>query len=109
MLARETRGFFVPAKRATDKMNLVRCHRFAIARPAENNAALAFAARNRLRRRPNEDGVINRVLIESAAVLHFVAERYEKFFNLLLVTKAGVIAPQRNFHALRVAQRFNAG
>src|SRR5260370_32207556 len=93
-LAGGTRGLFVQAKRAGDKMTLVCGHRFAIAGAAENNAALAFAARNRLRRRSNEDGIINRVLIESAAVFHFVAERYEKFFDLFLVTKAGVTAPE---------------
>ena len=44
MLARETRDFFVPAKSAANAMNFVRRHRFAVARPAENNPAFALAA-----------------------------------------------------------------
>jgi hypothetical protein len=75
-------------------VNLIRGHRLAVARSAENNAPFAFATRNRFRCRPNEEGIIDRIFTESPAVFHFVAERREKFFNLLLVTKAGVIASE---------------
>ena len=91
VLARKAGSFLVPAKRATDKMNLVRGHRFAVARSAKNDAALAFAPCNHFCGGPNEKGIVYRVFVESAAVLHFVAERGQEFFDLLLVTKAGVI------------------
>src|SRR4051812_16631437 len=97
-MPRELGRLFVPAKRATHTVHLVRYHRLTIARTAEDNAAIALAARDCFRRRANEERIIHRFFTERAEVLHLMPERAEQFFYLLLVTKAGVIGTERNFH-----------
>src|SRR5437899_2144387 len=49
MLAGKPGRFFIPAKRTTHAMNLVRYHRFAVARAAEHNATFTFGACHCLR------------------------------------------------------------
>jgi hypothetical protein len=99
MLPRKPRRFFIPAKRAAHAMHFVRHHRFAVARSAEHNPALALAARHRFRRGADKKRVIDGFFIKRAEVFHFVPERAEQFFHLFLVAKTGVIRPERDFHA----------
>jgi hypothetical protein len=98
VLARKPRHLLIPAKGAANPVDFVRDHRLAIARSSKDNAAIAFAARDCLRGRTNENRIIHRFLAESPKIFHFVAELGEKSFYLLFVTKAGVIAAKRNFH-----------
>src|SRR6266702_3533407 len=72
VLARKPGGFFVPAKRATHTVNFVRCHRLAVPRSAENDAALTFATCDEFGCRPNEKRIIDRVFAERAAIFHFM-------------------------------------
>src|SRR6266487_2226041 len=99
MLAGKPGRFFIPAKRATHAMNLVRYHRFAVARAAEHNATFAFAARHCFCRRANKERLIDRFLIERAEVFYFVTECAEQFFHFLFVAKSGVIGAKSNLHA----------
>src|SRR5260370_7558042 len=108
MLAGEPGRFFIPAKRATHAMNLVRYHRFAVARAAEHNATFAFAARDRFCRRANEKRIIDRFLIERAEVFNFVTECAEQFFHSLFVPKTGVILAYRTFHYENLLSRIRA-
>jgi hypothetical protein len=98
MLTGKPGRFFSPAKRATHAMNLVRYHRFAVARSAEHDPALALTARYRFRRGPDEKRVIDGFLIKGAEVFHFVPERAEQFLHFFLVPKTGVIRAKRYFH-----------
>src|SRR5262249_7694580 len=98
MLTRQSRDFLVPPKRQTNPMHFVRRHRFAIARSAKNDPALAFAARDRFGRRPNEERIIDRLFTERPAIFHFVTERAEQLLHLLFVTETCVIGAERNFH-----------
>src|SRR5207249_6880668 len=100
MLAGEPGRFFIPAKRATAAMSLVRYHRFAVARAAEHNATFTFAACHCLRGWANEKRIIYRFLTERAEVFYFVTECAEQFFHFLFVAKSGVICAERNFHVL---------
>src|SRR5438067_1432587 len=74
MLTRKPGHLFVPTKRATHAVNFVRRHRFSISRSAKHNSALAFAARDRFRRWPDKNGIINRVLAKRSAVFHFMSK-----------------------------------
>src|SRR5438270_12821541 len=91
MLAGKPGRFFIPAKRATHAMNLVRYHRFAVARAAEHNATFAFAARDCFRGWANKERVIDRFLTERAEVFYFVSESIEQFSYALFVAKSGVV------------------
>jgi hypothetical protein len=99
MFPRKPGRFFIPAKCAAHAMHFVRYHRFAIARSAEHDPALALTARYRFRRGTDEKRVIDRFLIKCAEVFHFVPEPAEQFFHLFFVPKTGVIRPERDFHA----------
>jgi hypothetical protein len=79
-------------------MDLVRGHRFSVARAAEDDTAIALAASHCFRGRPNEKRIVNGFLAERAAVLHFVSERDEQFLHLFLVPKPGVICAKGYFH-----------
>src|SRR5438105_14124160 len=98
MLAGEPGRFFIPAKGATHAMNLVRYHRFAVARAAEHNATFAFAARDCFRGWANKERVIDRFLTERAEVFYFVSESIEQFSYALFVAKSGVVRAERTFH-----------
>src|SRR5438105_12483614 len=100
MLAGKPGRFFIPAKRATHAVNLVRYHRFAVARAAEHNASFAFAACDCFRGWANKERVIDRFLTERAEVFYFVAESAEQFSHALFVAKTGVIRTERDFHVL---------
>src|SRR6266508_3601388 len=91
VLAREAGRLFVPAKRATHAVHLVRHHRFAIAGTPEDDASFALAARYCFRCWPNEKRIIHRFFTERAEVFYFVSEGAEQFFYLFLVEKAGVV------------------
>ena len=98
MLPRKLGRFFIPAKRASYAVHFVRYHRFAIARSAEHDPALALTARYRFRRGPNEKRVIDGFFIEGTEVFHFVPERAEQSFHLFLVPKTGVVRAKSNLH-----------
>jgi hypothetical protein len=91
--------FFIPAKRAAYAMYFVGYHRFAVARSAEHDSALALTARYRFRRGADEKRVIDWFLIKGAEVFHFVPERAEQVFHLFFVPKTGVICAKSNLHA----------
>ena len=98
MLPRKPGRFFIPAKRATYAMYFVRYHRFAIARSAKHDPALALTARYRFRRGPDEKRIIHRFLVKGTKVSDLVSETAEQFFYLFLAPKTGVICAERNFH-----------
>src|SRR5438270_10538903 len=79
-------------------MNFVCHHRLTVARSAKNNPAFAFAARDRFRRRTNEQRIIDRIFAKGSAIFHFMTERGEKLLHLFLVTKTGVIGAEGDFH-----------
>ena len=83
-------------------MHFVRHHRFAVARAAEDNPTLAFAARHRFRRRANEKRIIYGLFIKGAEVFYVVSERGEQLLHLFFVTKTGVIRAERNFHVMNL-------
>jgi hypothetical protein len=47
-------------------MNLIRYHRFAVARSAKDNASVALAARYCFRGWANEDWIIHRLFVKRA-------------------------------------------
>src|SRR5262245_57072857 len=98
MLSRQPGGLFTPAKRATHTVHFIRDHRFTVARAAEDNAAVAFAASHCFRSWPNENRIVYRFFAECAEVFHLMPQRREQFFHLFLVMKTGVIRAKRNFH-----------
>src|SRR4030095_8913505 len=100
MLAGKPGRFFIPTKRATHAVNLVRYHRFAVARAAEHNATFAFAACDCFCGWANEQRVIDRFPLERAEVFYFVSESAEQFSHSLFIAKTGVIRAERNFHVL---------
>jgi len=108
MLAGKPGRFFIPTKRATHAMNLVRYHRFAVARTAEHNATFAFAARDCFRGWANKERVIDRFFTERAEVFSFVSESAEQFSYALFVAKTGVIRAERNFHYEDLLSRIRA-
>src|SRR5450432_228725 len=73
MLPRKPGGFFIPAEGATDTADFIGGHRLTVARAAEDNAALAFPARNRFGSRSNKFRVIDRLLTRSAEIHDLVA------------------------------------
>src|SRR5205823_4054074 len=98
MLAGKPRRFFVPAQRTAHAVHLIRHHCFAISRAAEDDAALALAARYCFGCRPNKKRIIHRFLAKRPEIFHLVPERAEQLFHLFLVTKSSVIRPERDFH-----------
>jgi hypothetical protein len=80
-------------------MNLVRYHRFAVARAAEHNGTFAFAACDCFRGWANKERVIDRFLTEGAEVFYFVSESAEQFSHSLFVAKTSVIRAKSNLHA----------
>src|SRR6267143_2358408 len=103
MLARKFGGLFIPAERTTHTAHLVRRHRFTVSRTAEDYPALALPRRHRFGGGSNEERVIDRFFAHRAKVSHLMAELPEQFLHFLLVAKAGMIRPERNFHL----ERFN--
>src|SRR5579871_1388900 len=75
VFAREPRRLEIPAERAANSAHLVRHDRFAVARAAQHDAALALAARHRLRGRTNEQRVIDGLVAVRAEIVHFMAQR----------------------------------
>ena len=97
VLTRKPGDFLIPAKRATNPAHFVRRHRFAIARSAEDNAAIAFASRDCLRGRTNENRIIDRLFAERPEIFHLVPELAEQCLHLFFVTKTGVIGAEAKF------------
>src|SRR5581483_8363864 len=96
----ELRGLGVPAERAAGTLHAVGYHGLAVARAAEDNAALELAPHHRQRHRADEDRVIHLLLGVGAKILHLVPELLQKFPDAFLVLEAGVIAANRNIHSV---------
>jgi hypothetical protein len=80
-------------------MHLVRHHRFAVPRAAENDSTVALASRNRFCCWPDKKRVIDRRLSgKRPDIFHLMSQFAEQGFHLLLQFEAGVIGSERNFH-----------
>src|SRR4029077_20771701 len=85
VLARKAGGFLVPTKGATDAVHFVRHHRFAVARTAKDNPAIAFASRHCLRGRSDEKRVIDGIFAERSKILDLMPQRIEEALDFLFV------------------------
>src|SRR5712691_10024563 len=103
VFAGQTRALEAPAKSAANAADFVGDHGFAVARAAENDAAVELAARDSFRRGANEQGIIYRLGAERAEVADFVAEAIQKQFDFFLVGEAGVVGGDGYLHARRVS------
>src|SRR5580698_8114321 len=98
VMTAEARGLDVPAQRAANTLDAVGGDGLAVAGAAEDDAALAFAARDGLRHGPDEKRIIHGRVREGAEVTDLVAEGLEVGADLFLVLKSGVIGADANFH-----------
>src|SRR5947209_6641769 len=78
MLAREPRGFDVPAQRTTNSFDSIGDHRLAIAGAAQHDAALRVPSGHCLRHGPDKQGIIDRLLGMGPEILHTMFEAREK-------------------------------
>src|SRR5512141_866166 len=105
VLARRAGGRLAPAERAAHALHLVRDDRLAVSRAAEDDAAVARAARDGLGRGPDEEGVVDHVRRERPEVLHVVPHPEEEGLDPFLVREAGVVGAEGDFHGRRVYPR----
>lgn len=91
MMSRQPGGLLTPTKRATHAMDLIRDHRFPVARATEDDTAIALAARDCFRSRSDEKRIVHWFFAERAEVFYLLLQRSEQFFHLFLVAKTGVI------------------
>ena len=74
-----------PTERAADAFHAVRDDCLAISRTTQHDAALAFAARDRLGGWPDEHRVIDRSIRIRSKILHVMSEFQEEFLDLFFV------------------------
>src|SRR6266852_1512583 len=105
VFAGQTRALEAPAESAANAADFVGDHGFAVARAAENDAAVELTARDSFRRRANEQGIIHRLRAKRSEIADFVAEAIQKEFDFFFVGEAGVVGGDGDLHARRVSAR----
>src|SRR4051794_8080172 len=102
VLARQPRGEQVVAECRTDARDLVRGNLLALAAAAENDAAIGPPFRHRAADRHADRRVIDRLLAVRPEVVDGVAEALERWLEMFLERKAGVIGANRDAHRSRI-------
>jgi len=97
MLSRQPRCFQTPAESATNASYFVGDDRFAVSRSAKNDSAITFTIGHCLRRRANEQRVIDRLCAERTEIQDFVPERSQKCHYFFFVLKSGMIGTEDEF------------
>src|ERR1035437_5111408 len=100
VLPAQPRGVRIPAERAPDAFDAIGDHRLAVARAAQNNAAIEFAPRPRLGPRPHEERIIDRFLGMRPKIRDVVAETLKEIPDLVFVLEAGVVRTNGNSHLM---------
>src|SRR6185503_12952736 len=105
--ARQLGALAAPAERAAHAAHAVGGHRLAVARAAEDDAALALPRRHRLRRGADEQRIVDRFLGMRTEVDRLVPALGQQGAQLLLVTKPGVIRGDSDPHGAYASARTN--
>src|ERR1035437_1260741 len=100
VLPAQPRGVRIPAERAPDAFDAIGDHRLAVARAAQNNAAIEFAPRHRLGHRPNEERIIDWLLRMRPKIRDVVAEAFKELPYLVFVLEPGVVRTNGDFHVM---------
>src|SRR5437667_3366854 len=105
MLPAQAGGFDIPTQGATDALNPIGHHGFAVARAAQNDAALELAGGDRLSHGPDEQWIIDGLLGMRPEIFHAVPGSLEKGAELFFILKASVIRSNGNFHNVTAGKK----
>src|SRR5258708_7523001 len=97
-----------PAETAANALHAICDNRFTVAGASENDAALKLSTRDRFSHGANKIRIVARCLGVRAEVAHGVSFREEKFDDLLLVSKTGVIGCDGDSEGLGHRNKFES-
>src|SRR6267142_5021137 len=99
MLPAKPRRLRIPTKSAANAFDPVGHNRLAVARAAQNDAALKFMSRHRLSHRPDKKRIIHRLFGVRTEIGDAMPALRKKISNLFFVNKPRVVRTNCYFHA----------